>query len=453
MYKALSPIAKTASMLRSRPILKDIATTTVFTIIGRSVGFLIPFFIAAWYGAGGQTDAFFLAYGTIFFLTNIFSTVVEGVVVPFIAELRSNGEELGSFIGSLLVGSGSVILVVGLIFAVAGYPLFNLLTGFSEPQLKLVYLLSLETLPIALFVMWSSLLGGILNAHKAFAHPKLSLAIRSVITLLLIFSFRGLLGIHAIPLGYVLGEMLRVIYLYIRLAMNKEINIKLGIPDKQSLHFFKVAGVQVFGSTAISFNPLIDRTVASWLSTGSISLLTYAEKLFFLPVTLFGEGLCVVLLSYWSSQTYTGQLERLRSDVVKTVWRILSFSIPLGIAIFLMRDQIVYLCYGWGTFPKDRLPDLGRLLGIYAFGLPQFIINLILARALLVLKDTKSLTKVAILWCFLKIIFNLILFRLLGLEGIVISTIIVVILSTGSLWYFFKRTFYITMENANNGLS
>jgi putative peptidoglycan lipid II flippase len=439
MYRMISPIAKTVSLLWARPIFKDITTTTFFTIIGRSFGFLIPFFIAAWYGVGSATDAFFFAYGIIFFLTSIFSNVVSALVVPFVADVKAKGEDQGRFLGSILMGSGLGMIVISLIFVASGYPTFSLITGFSDSQLKLAYILSLETLPIVFLVVWSSLLSGVLNAQQTFGGPQLSFGARSIITLLLIFLLQRFLGIHAIPVGYILGEGFRTLYLFRLLAKIKDVAIKLVLPEKDALNFFKAASVQVIGVTVLSLFPVIDRTVASWGGVGGVSLLSYAEKLFLLPVSLVGEGLLIVLLSYWSKQTYDGQPKKLKSDVVKAVFQILYFSVPLGIILFLFRYEYTHIFYNWGSFPRDRITELSQLVGMYIIGLPPYLAALLFARGLLVLKDTLSLTKIAVWMLLLKVLFNLVFYAKLGLFGIVLSTSMVYVLAAPITWFYFNK--------------
>jgi putative peptidoglycan lipid II flippase len=445
MKKVTSPITKAISLLWSRNIFKDIVTTSVFTIIGRSVGFFIPFLIAALYGIGGETDAFFFAYGIILFLTSIFSNVVSGVVVPFMAEAKAKGEDQGRFIGSLLLGSGLVLTVISLIFVASGYPLFRLITGFSEAQLGLAYILSLETLPIFFLVVWSSLVTGVLNARQTFAEPQLSLGARSIINLLSIFALQGTLGIHAIPVGYILGEGVRTLYLFRLLARFKDVAIKLGLPERHAINFFKAASVQVIGISVLSLFPVIDRTMASWAGVGGVSLLSYAERLFWLPVSLLGEGLLIVLLSYWSQQTYNGHPERLRANVFRAVRGVLYFSIPVAIILFFLRYDYTNFVYARGAFPREKIPELSQVTGMYILGLPVNLVSVLFARGLLVLKDTASLAKAAAGMLFLKIILNVILYRTLGLAGIAISTSLVYFFAAVVMCLYFNKHFKLDL--------
>lgn len=82
-------INEVVDRVRARPLVRDTITTTFLSTIGKAVGFLIPFFIAAWFGVSQETDAFFFVYGLIIFMAGVFANVVESVIVPFVAELRA----------------------------------------------------------------------------------------------------------------------------------------------------------------------------------------------------------------------------------------------------------------------------------------------------------------------------------------------------------------------------
>jgi putative peptidoglycan lipid II flippase len=451
MSKAKGPIAKAFNFIWSRPILKDTVTTTAFTVIGRSVGFLIPFFIAAWYGVGSETDAFFFAYGIIFLLTVTISGAISSVIVPFVAETKVQGKDHGKFIGSLVVASGLGVLLLCLIFMLVGYPLFKLVTGFKGQQLRLAYLLSLETFPLCLLVIWGSLISGTLNAYQAFAHPQLSLGFRSLITLLFIFLLKNPLGIHAIPIGYILGEGARLIILYFILAKNMGIKVNLAIPGREMRSFIKTSSAMIAATTFFNLNFLIDKAMASWIGVTAVSLLEYGNRLFFLPVTFLGEALFLVLLSHWSIRSYSGDFANLRTELKRALKLILLFSLPLAAALILFRYELTQLCYDRGAFPKDRLAEVSQITGMFLLGLTPWLMNGSILRGLIILKDTTKIAKMAAYFTIIKIIVNLIFIYLLGLKGIALSTSTIEIIKVGILWILFNKSLDNYLKTSNEG--
>jgi putative peptidoglycan lipid II flippase len=446
MSEAMGPISNALHKLWSRPVLKDIITTTAFTFIGRSLGFVIPFLIAAWYGVGSETDAFFLSYGVIFFFTSILSGALSSVIVPFLAEGNANKKDIGKIIGSLLVASSFSVIIISVIFASCGYYFFELVTGFHETQLKLVYFISLETIPIILLVVLGNLLGGVLNAHGFFALPVLTFGLRSILTLIIIILLKDILGIHAIPMGYIVGELCRTIYLYYSVSHLNDIVIKLLLPDHESIPIIKKALIQMGGLAVEAFTPTINRIMTSWLALGSLSLFEYAQKLYLIPLSLCGEGIFIVLLSHWSTRTYTGHRESLKRDVTKTIKLLTAFSVPCTILLFVYKVQFVKLIYGWGVFPQDRIDELSTVFGMFILGIIPRLISLSFTRGLMVLKDTFSLAKIGVLKTFLTILVNLLLLKLMGLKGIALGSSLVEIFVAFFLWRFFNQTFEGSLE-------
>jgi putative peptidoglycan lipid II flippase len=331
-------------------------------------------------------------------------------------------------------------LLAGLIFLAASYPLLQVVTGFGPEQLTLVYCLFLETLPIAFLVLWSNLLAGVLNAHHRFAQPQISLGSRSLVIILMIAVLKNPLGVHAIPAAYIIGEAVRTILLFVSLSRAEGLTIRFCYPNRTSFDFFKIASIQIMGVTVLSFNPMVNKAMASWLAEGSVSLLEYAFKLFFIPATILGEGLLVVTLSYWSQQRYEGGAAALRSDVVRTVSWIGLLAAVVGFGFFVLRHEFTGIFYGWGSFPKTRVPDLGEIFGMYILGLPAYLGGMILLRALIVLKDTKSIAKIAALKGVLNVLCNYVFILLIGLKGIALSTSVVEYLGALGLYLYFCKT-------------
>ena len=121
-------LKKLWTQIRSRALVWDTITTTGWSTVGKGMGFLVPFFVAAWFGVTAETDAFFFAYGLILFFSMTFAPVVESIIVPYIAEARSNNEDVGKFVGRILGISG-----IGLL-ALVGIVLFCLLYTSPSPR-------------------------------------------------------------------------------------------------------------------------------------------------------------------------------------------------------------------------------------------------------------------------------------------------------------------------------
>lgn len=419
-------------------LIRDTSTTTLWSVLGKGIGFLIPFFIAAWFGATAETDIFFFAYGIILFIAGILIPLAESIIVPYIAEARSDGRDVGKFIGGILeTGTIGIIILTGLLILFIK-PLLYLITDFDEKSLRLAYLLLAETSPLIIFSAWSSVFAAGLNAYRKFKLPALSPAFRALVNLAVIFIFKNRLGVHAIAIGYVAGEIVRLLILCFAVYRFRLFTIAFSIrTDPKLKEFFRIASYQAIALVALGLNPVVDRAMASWLSTGNISVLYYADRLYFIPVTIGVSGLSVVLLSGWSKLYYTHRkAELLRSDFSKIAKRLIPAAVFATVFLCLLSGIIVLLVYGRSKLSWEALLGVRQTFVFYALGLTPYFLGMLTIRFYQVLKDTRILMKWAIFSVAANVLCNLILMRYMGVAGLALSTTIVC--AIGSLYLYLK---------------
>lgn len=422
----------------SRPLLKDTITTTTLSTLGKGVGFLVPFFIAAWFGVSGETDAFFFAYGLILFLATMFSPVVETVIVPFIAGARAKNEDVGVFVGRVLGMSAVGLTAISVLFFLIIKPILATLTKFSSEELNLVYWILLESAPLMVLLVWTSILAGTLNAYRVFGIPAVSPAFRAIVTLVFIFAFREQLGVHAIAWGYVIGEASRLSTLFVWLRKLNIFHLKFSIGwEPKFAEFFKTSSYQIVGMSMLAFTPIINKTMASWLGPGNVSLLEYADRLYMIPSNLVSTGLIVTLLSHWSERYYSGGEERLKKDVWKAAKVVGFIGIALTLLLFSVKGPLVGLVYGHGKFPKGQVEDVERILGFYLLGLTPHILSQVYSKTHLIRMDTKIIFYTAVSLLISTILLNLILIPIMGIEGIALAASLVALLSLSLMSRFF----------------
>ncbi len=428
-------IDRARDYVRSRPLIWDTLVATVLSLAAKGAGFMIPFFIAAWFGVSPETDAFFFAYGLVFFLATIFSTVVESIIVPFIAEARAKKEDVGRFVGRVLGMSAAGLLCLSIVFLLTIRPLLARVSHFSPEGLELIFSILLESAPLAVLIVWTSVLSGAFNAYKLFAVPALSPLFRAVVTLWFIYALKDSLGVHAIALGYVAGELFRLTVLLVLLLRKRFFTIGISIGwDNKFSEFFRTSSYQVAGMSALAFTAMVNKTMVSWMGPGSVSLLEYAERLYMIPLTLLTSGFIVTLLSHWSARYQTGGEERLRKDVTKTVRTIGVTGVLLMAVLFISSGYLAAAVYGHGSFPQDKITEISRIFRFFLLGTVPYFLSQVYTRGLLTRKDSKSLLYAALLIVSTTVVLNLLLLRVMGVAGVALTSAVV-----SALTYFFMR--------------
>lgn len=426
--------------LYGRPLVRDTVKTTIWSTIGKAVGFLIPFFIAAWFGASAETDAFFFAYGLILFLSGIFAPVVESVIVPYIAEARANNEDIGNFVGNILGISGVGFFVLTVLLILVIKPILSIITHFDEQTLRLIYQLLIETAPLIILLVWTSVLAGALNTYKRFAVPAISPAFRAVVNLIIIFTFKDLYGVQSIAFGYVTGELVRLVIL---LTVIKRLNLfKLRLSfqlDRKLVEFFKTASYQIIAVAVVGLNPFVDKTMASWLGKTSVSVLYYGERLYMIPLSFTIAGLFPVVLSHWSADYSKTGLLKLCRNVSDSSRKVLFISSGVFLIFILFGKPLVNLVFAYGESPPKDIPALYWTYICYLVGFVAYVTGSMYTRAFLVLKKTAFLMVLCLVNCFLNVLLNLILMNLFGVCGLALSTSITLSIIAGLLFVYFRK--------------
>lgn len=423
-------------------IFKQTLTITILNTLSRGIGLLIPFFIAAWFGVNKATDSFFFAYSLILLLANIFSPVMESIIVPFIAEQRARQEDIEKFMARIFGLAGTGLILLTTLFLIISYFVLPVITNFSSDDLKLVFTILIESSPLVLLIVLTSLLTGTLNAYKRFNMPALAPGFRAIITILIIFFGKDKIGVHSIALGYVVGELFRAMLLYVLIKRNKLFKFKLSFEaDPNFIHFLKVSSYHMMSMATLVFIPVINKTIASWLGAGNISLLEYAERVYMIPVALLSSGLFVAILSYWSENYYqVNDKNMINKQVSEAARPIGLLSLLLTLIFFLLKGVIVEIIYGTSKLTSAQLSTIKQILGFYLIGMTPYFLTQLYVRALLVKKKTKALFFTALFMVAGTIAFNVILVKYMAVAGIALGNSLVAFLSLAILSFAFTKT-------------
>jgi len=420
-------------------------STSILSVLGRAIGFLIPYFVARWFGVIPETDAVFFAYSLIIFFGAVFTSVLDAAVIPFVAELRAQGRDISKLVSSVL-GFGTLILLVGTAaFIVLMRSVTGLLTPFSETELQVFRTAVLIIAPNCVLATWAALFAGVLNAHKRFWVPAVSPTLRTSVCLILILLLRDSLGAYSIAVGYLAGEAVRLVFLVVCAMRVPGLRVSFSLrSDRSLLEFARFSMLAGLAYLAGAFSPIVDRVIASWTGPGGVTLLEYADRLFYVPVAFFVPVLGVVLFSHWSERFHRERGLQFRKHVVVSVVVVAVVSLATSAVLFLFRMPITSVAYLGGRFPSERLTELADVFGLYTLKLCPAMVGLVFTNVFFIWKRTRVILYNNIVAAVLNLLLDILFVRVLGLglKGIAISSICV------SVWL---ALFYLllAMRSAN----
>lgn len=411
----------------------DIFKTSLLAGAARLPGFLIPFVVAAAFGVSPETDAFFLAFSVILLIQMVVGNVFETAIVPFIADERARKGRLEAWVGGVMVWTTFFSAALTAATAIAAKPLFVLLASLTPAAQGLAVRLLFEMLPMIFLMTWSSTLNGALNACKAFSVPALSPAARSVVVITFILLWKGSLGIHAIPAGYVAGEALRLAvsgWAYGRavgaLAWRWEL-------DHEARRFFQSAAWQTIALAVLCSLSLINQVMASYAGAGDLSLFAYGERLRNVPFMIFFTGVLPVVFSHWANER-SGEAGAAWPGHRRAILRFGALAFAAALAMVALADSLTTLAYGRGAFPREALDRTSAVFAWLIGGFVFDVVGLLCVRFLILHRRDKIYMALAIGRVFATAALNALLLPDFGIHGIAASVTLVNGIYAAALW-------------------
>jgi putative peptidoglycan lipid II flippase len=379
----LNPLGVYSSMSRldpSRASLAAMAGTGVSRIGGflRLVLFNSIFGLEpaadAIFGLEPAADAFWAAFRLPATLRGL---LAEGSLsASFLPELARTSHEQGpeaarrlarALLGSLLALS----CLAWLLAHVLAGPLVSLLApGFDPDQRRLTVTLLRLLLPLLPAIALSTWAMAALHLRRRFllaaAAPAL-LSAGQITGLLLGATPEVERYLHWVALATTVGGLLQVVVLIAPLLRTGLVGLR---PMTARVRSLLAGSLPV--TLAQGAHHLVGLTgiaLASWLGTGSVAAMHGAQRLYMLPLGLFGASVAAVSLAQFSHQAARGQARQLREAARQAYLRILLFALPSSIGLTLFARPVVRLVFQRGRFSADDTERVAPVLLAFAAGL------------------------------------------------------------------------------------
>jgi putative peptidoglycan lipid II flippase len=359
-----------------------IFTVGGFTLLSRLTGFMRDIVLAAVLGAGPVADAFFVALRLPNHFRAIFAEgAFNAAFVPAYTRIREQGgaEAAGLFsdrVFTLLLASQVVLLAVALAFT--PWVISLLAPGFeADPgRFALAVELTRITFPYLLLISVVTLYGGILNAIGRFATAAaapilLNLSIIAALALALFFPTAG----HAAAWGVLIAGCLEVLLLALD-ATRQGVLPAFRWPrlDEELKLFLTRFGPATLGSAGTQIALFADTIIASFLATGALSALYYADRLNQLPIGVIGIAAGTVLLPEIARRVAAGDEAGAHRAQNRAIELALLLSLPCLVAFVLLPDLIMRALFMRGAFTAADAQAAGATLAAYAVGLLPFVL-------------------------------------------------------------------------------
>jgi putative peptidoglycan lipid II flippase len=382
-------------------LLRSVATVGGYTMISRVLGFVREMLTAAFLGAGPLADAFFVALR----LPNMFrSLFAEGAFsaafVPlFAGKLAQEGRPAARRFAEDAL---AVLLVVLLLFLVAGeiltpWILDLLAPGFRSDPEKFARAVDLTRImfPYLLFISLTALEGGVLNSLERFAAAAVTPVLLNIFLIATLVWVRPLTG-AALAWAVTAAGFAQFLWLMVSCA---RAGVPLSLPrprlTPEVRRLLRLMLPGAFGAGVVQINLLVSTAMASFLPSGTVAYLNYADRLNQLPLAVVGFAVGTAILPPLSRHVRTGDDARAVDTQNRGVELALLLALPAAVGLAAAAHPILSVLFQHGKFTATDTAATAPALAAYALGLPAFVLVKVLVPGFLARQDTKTPVQIA----------------------------------------------------------
>jgi putative peptidoglycan lipid II flippase len=289
-----------------------------------------------------------------------------------------------------------------------------------------------------------SLSAGILNTFGRFAIPAFTPVL---LNLALIASAIFLAPhleqpIYALSIGVLLGGVMQLaiqIPALSRLGFLPRFGllpgaIQAALQNPDAKRVLKLMGPAIFAVSVAQISLIINTNIASRLQAGSVSWLSYADRLMEFPTALLGVALGTVLLPSLSKANAKQDLVHAGELLIWGLQLTFLLAAPCAIALFIFGEPIAAVLYHYGKFSALDVLMTQRALAAYGVGLIGLILVKILAPGFYSRQDIRTPVKIGLFVLLATQLANLAFVPWLGHAGLALSVGTGACLNAALLW-------------------
>jgi putative peptidoglycan lipid II flippase len=414
-------------------LLRAAATISGLTFISRITGLIRETLVAATFGAGPMTDAFFVAFRLPNLLRRLFAEgAFTQAFVPILAQTRvtdpGRTKEIVDSVATVLFWVLLLVSVAG----VWGAPslVYLIASGLRDDPatFHIAVTLTRWMFPYILLISLVALAAGILNLWRNFAIPAFA-----PVLLNLSFIFAAVFltdyfdpPIYALAAGVVIGGIAQLAWqvpALLKIGMLPRIRLAphRALADPVVRRILRNMGPAILAVSVAQFSLIINTQIASYLAPGSVSWISFGDRLMEFPTAMLGIALGTVLLPSLSQAHADGNPAQYSALLDWGLRLCLLLAAPAMVGLALLAEPLTALMYHYGAFTGHDLAMTARTVTAYSAGLFGLIAIKILAPGFFAKEDVKTPVKIAISVLFVTQLLNVALVPLLAHAGLALA--------------------------------
>lgn len=365
--------AEPAKPPRRKGFVHQSAVSSAAALLAMLAGLLIDVALALRFGAGSESDAFFVAARIPIGICALLMTVATQSLVPTFTRARAQGgtAALGAFGSKVL----TAVLLGGLVLWAVASLLAGPLVAVTAPGLSAHEQgLAREMVPLMFLVVplvaAAETVRAALNASFSFVLPAGMNLFMNGLTASIILVSAGA-DIRVVAWAYVAGAAFQLVVV-LAAAWRRQIRIavSLRLRDEGLARAVRLSGRPTVSSLLNLGNRVVEQLVASFLPTGSITILSYGQRLisalgggvFFRPVT-------VALMPRLAEAEHRERTDEVVDLVARGLRFVFAISAVLTAFTVALAEPVVRVVFHRGNFTPEATHLLALSLAVYGVSL------------------------------------------------------------------------------------
>ena len=427
-----------------RLLIKNILTVGGWTLLSRGAGFARDMMMAAYLGSGPVAEAFLVAFS----LPNMFRRFfAEGAFnmafVPMFAKKLESGEDAAGFARDAYNGLMAVLVAVAVLGTLAmPWLVWAMASGFAgDARFDLAVAYGQIGFSYILFISLVALLSGVLTSHGRFTEASFVPVLMNLLFIAAMFAAdrmgwdMGLTLAWTVPVtgvaqwGFTLWSARRLGYRF-------PLRLPRLSPDLRRLAV--IAAPAVLAGGVVQINLLVGRQVASF-TEGAVAWLSYADRLYQLPLGVVGIAIGTVLLPDLSRRLRAGDADGGNASLNRGAEFALALTLPAAVALMVIAGPLCSVLYQRGAFSADDAQSTATALAIYGAGLPAFVLHKVLQPLFYAREDTRRPFHYALVSMLTNAGLAVSLMPLLGFAAAALATTLSAWVMVWQLWHGSRR--------------
>lgn len=406
-------------------IFKGTLIILMVSILTKFVSFIAEAVMAYYVGTTYKSDAYHMIAGVHTVIYPMLSIGIWKVFLPlYKSHIAQNEIETADALANKSITFFTLIstVIVGLLIVFAPLVVTLVAPGFEGETKELTAKLVRISAPMYIFIIAAGVYASMLQCRNKFFGSQIRMLVSHIPTIIAAIFFYKRFGIEAMAIALVVSAVLRLLTVLFFVDWGYRFKPDFRLKDREFVLMCKRMPSALLGAGVTQLNSLVDKVMASGLPEGTISSLDYGHRLMKVFGGMISSAINTAMYPQIVELISHGKKDELNSLLIRILSLYALITFPVSLSCVLFRTEIASAVYERGAFNADSTKLVAEIFAFYCISLFVAAANTTLNDLFYAYGDTKTPMVLATTALLANIVFNLILIKLMGVKGLVLST-------------------------------